>query len=279
MKKIGLVDYFISEWHANNYPGWIRELCKKENLDYEIAYAYAELDLSPVTGESTDEWCKRMGVQKCLTIDELCEMSDFIIILAPSHPETHLHLAKEVLKHGKRTYIDKTFAPEYETAKEIFRLSDEGGAPIFSTSALRYAEELRGMDSVSNIITTGGGSNLAEYAIHQIEMAVMLLKCAPVSLKLEKQGMQSVIRVKFEEDKFATMVYSPALPFSICTSDGNTDEYKEITSDFFAGLMVDVINFFETGKVSFDKAETLNAIKIRGGIISAMKKEGEWLAL
>jgi hypothetical protein len=222
MKKIGLVDYFISEWHANNYPGWIRELCQRENLDYEIAYAYAELDLSPVTGETTDEWCQRMGVQRCDTIDELCQKSDYIIILAPSHPDTHQRLAKEVLKHGKRTYIDKTFAPDYETAKEIFHLAEAGGAPIFSTSALRYAVELQGIEGTKSVITTGGGSNLAEYAIHQIEMAVMLLKSTPIALKLEKQGEQSVIRVKFEDDKWATMVYPPSMPFTVCTSDGKT---------------------------------------------------------
>ena len=27
MKKIGFVDYYLSEWHANNYPAWIEEAC------------------------------------------------------------------------------------------------------------------------------------------------------------------------------------------------------------------------------------------------------------
>lgn len=25
MKKIGFVDYFLDEWHANNYPVWIAD--------------------------------------------------------------------------------------------------------------------------------------------------------------------------------------------------------------------------------------------------------------
>ena len=25
MRKIGFVDHYIDEWHANNYPAWIRE--------------------------------------------------------------------------------------------------------------------------------------------------------------------------------------------------------------------------------------------------------------
>lgn len=35
MKKIGFIDYYLSEWHANNYPAWIKEI----NPEFEIAYA------------------------------------------------------------------------------------------------------------------------------------------------------------------------------------------------------------------------------------------------
>ena len=127
MKKIGFVDYYISEWHANNYPLWIAEECKKNGLSYEVAYAWAEEYVSPVDGRNTDEWCREFGVEKCNSIDELCEKSDFIIILAPSNPEKHLAYTKEVFKYGKPTYVDKTFAPDYKTAKEIFAISEKYG--------------------------------------------------------------------------------------------------------------------------------------------------------
>ena len=29
MKTIGFVDYYISEWHANNYPVWIKKICEE----------------------------------------------------------------------------------------------------------------------------------------------------------------------------------------------------------------------------------------------------------
>ena len=25
MGKIGFIDYYISEWHANNYPAWLKQ--------------------------------------------------------------------------------------------------------------------------------------------------------------------------------------------------------------------------------------------------------------
>jgi hypothetical protein len=55
MKKIGFVDFYISEWHANNYPAWIKEICDATNAEYTVAYAWAELDVSPKYNESTDE--------------------------------------------------------------------------------------------------------------------------------------------------------------------------------------------------------------------------------
>ena len=39
--KIGFIDYFLDEWHANNYPKFIADECGD---DFTVAYAYAEID-------------------------------------------------------------------------------------------------------------------------------------------------------------------------------------------------------------------------------------------
>ena len=159
MKKIGFIDYYISEWHANNYPAWIEEMNEKEGRDYKIAYAWAELEVSPVDGRSTAEWCKAYGVEQCRTLEELCEKSDVLLILAPSNPEKHLQYAKTALTYGKRTYIDKTFAPDATEAEAIFEIAEAYNTPFFSSSALRYAAELDGITG-NSMITTGGGSSM-----------------------------------------------------------------------------------------------------------------------
>ena len=33
MKKIGFVDYYLSEWHANNYPAWIERIAAEMGCD------------------------------------------------------------------------------------------------------------------------------------------------------------------------------------------------------------------------------------------------------
>jgi len=235
MKKIGFVDYFISEWHANNYPAWIDRIAAEMGVDYKVAYAWAELETSPVDGKTTAEWCEKFGAEPCATIDELCEKSDVIVILSPSNPETHLRYAEAVLKHGKRTYIDKTFAPNAKTAKEIFALGEKYGTPFFSTSALRYATELDVVDAPDSLLVTGGGSNLPEYFIHLGEMVVKKMgavKC----VKATANGSQWIIQAKTASGKDATMIWGASMPYGAYMTKDGKETWKSLKSPSLTDL-------------------------------------------
>jgi hypothetical protein len=271
MKKIGFIDYYLSEWHANNYPQWIREANEVLGTDYEVAYAWGELDLSPKYGETSAQWCEKMGVELCATIEEVCEKSDVLLILAPSDPDRHLPYATTALRYGKPTYIDKTFAPNLVDAQKIFALASTYNTPFFSTSALRYAEELADLGEISRLIVTGGGGNLPEYLVHQVEMAVLLLGAPAKNARVESHGNQTVAFVELEGGKEATFIYAPKLPFSVSTEapDG-TPAYRAIKSDFFRGLIADILRFYESGKPSFDTAQTLEVMRMRDMILKGI---------
>ena len=280
MKKIGFVDYYISEWHANNYPAWFRRSCEEFSYEFEVAYAYAELEISPVDGVTTEQWCEKFGAQKCDSIEELCEKSDFVVILAPGFPEKHLEYAEKVLKYGKRTYIDKTFAPDVETAVKIFELGKKYGAEFFSTSALRYAEELKSKKNVKNMITLGGGSNAPEYMIHQIEMLVSKLGVGAEKIKAETQGSQIIYTVKYGDDRGATMVFGNAMPFVIYEEDASgSQSWQPIKSDFFYALMCDILRFFTEGNPSVPAEQTIEIMKIREKALAAVEKSGQWVEI
>ena len=280
MKKIGFVDYYISEWHANNYPQWIKDACEKLGAEYSVTYAWAELDTSPKYGETTDEWCQRMGVEKCESIDELCEKSDVIVVLAPSDPEKHLAYAEAVLKHGKTTYIDKTFAPDLATAKAIFDMAEKYKTPLFSTSALRYATELETPFECEEILTTGGGSNLPEYIVHQAEMVVKKMGAGACRIKAETLGSQTHFHIAYGDAVRAGMIYAPSMPFTVyMVADGQKPVYRKAESAYFVGLMEDMVRFFESNTPSFPQSETLEVMKIREGAIKACDRLGEWIAL
>lgn len=279
MKKIGFVDYYINEWHANNYVGWIKEASEKLGEDFEVKYAFAELDKDPNEGMTTDEWCKKYGVQKCDSIDELCEKSDYIIVLAPSNPETHLRYAEAVLKYKKNTYIDKTFAPDYATANRIFDIAKAHGTKFFSSSALRYAPELENTKGAILMVTTGGGSNFDEYIIHQTEMIVKALGTDAKRVKSEsfKDGARTV-HVEFASGKQGKMMYAPDNSFTVDVKFADGKTYTEKVNDgvIFAELIGDMLRFFVDGEVSFDASETLAVSCVRE---AAIKSSGNWIAL
>ncbi len=278
MKKIGFIDYYMDEWHANNYPDWIKNICNVQNLDYEVAYAWAECDKFTQDSLSTQEWCDKFGVTKCETIDELCEKSDYIVILAPSNPETHLRYAEKVLKYGKRTYIDKTFAPDFETAKKIFELGKKYNAPFFSSSALRYADELEGK-KCETIITSNGGGNYEEYIIHQIEMVVKTMGVGVSKARVIQSGEQFFTTLEYADGRQANMIFAKFTISSAYMKTADFEGFVAFESDFFRNLLKDILNFFETGKLSFDGKETLEVIKVRDAVIKAKGQCGEWITL
>ena len=281
MKKIGFIDYYISEWHANNYPELIAGACEKLGVNYEVAYAWAELDVSPKDGITTEQWCEKYGVERCETIAELCDKSDAIVILAPSDPQTHLGYAEEALRYGKPVCIDKTFANDYESAKRIFDIAEKYGTPFFSASALRYGEELETDFTCREVITMGGGTDIPEYIVHQAEMVVKKLGLGAERVRTEQFGTQTHIHISYPDSRTATMIYAPAMPFTVYMSEADKAKpvYKIVQSKFFVGLVDDMIRFFEERSLSFDSRETLEIMKIREGAIGGMEKLGEWLSL
>ena len=279
MKTIGFVDYYISEWHANNYPVWIKEICEKSGKDFEVKYAWAEEHISPVDGRNTDEWCEAFGVERCQTLEELCEKSDYIIVLSPSNPEKHLEYVKTVFKYKKNTYVDKTFAPDAATARAIFDEAEKYGTKFFSSSALRYATELDELSGSESVITVGGGGSLEEYIIHQAEMLVKLVSARPTSVSATLKGKgQYIIDVEFEGGKSGTMIYSNGIPFAVCAEDENgNSRYTGIDSPFFNNLLADILRFFEEGTTSFDVNETLYVMQVREAAVNASREIGKMI--
>lgn len=280
MKKLGFIDFCIDEWHADNYPAFLEAVNRKFGNDYTVGYAWAEND-SPAGLMTTDEWCAKYGVEKCSSIKELCGKADHVLILSPSNPERHLALAEKVFECGVSPYIDKTFAPDLETAEKIFALAEKHGVTFFSSSALRYADELSAYNGDARAVSiTGGGSNIEEYIIHQIEMAVKCLGKGAGSLVFETIGNGDHITVSYPDGRSAEFLFSPALGFTakVTGADGKTAAHN-INLEYFVNLLGDICNFFDTGKTSFDPKDTLEVMRIRDAVIEGKGRPGERIYL
>jgi hypothetical protein len=279
MKKIGFIDYYLDEWHANNYPQMIKE--SPANKDgYAVAYAFGEIDAPK--GLSTKDWCKKYGVEQCAAIEEVCEKSDCLIILSPDNSERHLELAQKALPCGKVTYIDKTFAPTLREARAIFDIAAKHRAPVCSSSALRFASEIEGWKgNAAGIATLGSGPSFETYGVHQIEMIVKALGTGAEKLMaLQNTGNISLIIV-YKDGRRAlyTQPLNTNAPMAVSVEKkgkGGID-WKVIESNFFGRFIDSLLGYFATRKVLVKKEETLSVIALIEAGSKALKKPLEWV--
>ena len=279
MKKIGFIEYYLDEWHAHNYPGLID---KASGGEFKVCYAYAHSE-KPGGGMTNREWAEKYGVELLDTMEEVIEKSDFLVVLSPDNPEMHEILCDLPLKSGKLTYVDKTFAPDKETALRIFANADAHGTKCFSSSALRFSAELETIDkSKIHRIYSEGPGNLEIYSIHQIEPVISLMDCRVTRLMFLGDAVHPSMIIEFEDGRYA-QIYQRAIPglgFVINAVDAeNCGEQFVIRSDYF-GLFIDaMVKFFRTGEVPVSHEQTVDVIAVRAAAIEACKTPFEWVTL
>ncbi|MBO5914873.1 MAG: hypothetical protein J6Q72_05955 [Clostridia bacterium] len=275
MIKIGFIDHFLDEWHANNYPKFIAQQFGDE---FKVAYAYAEKDKEG--GLTTDEWCAQFGVERCNTIEEVVEKSDCIIVLSPDHPERHLDLCRIPLASGKRVYVDKTFALTKDIAKEIVAIGEENNTPFFSTSALRFSNELADVkrDGICFINSRGPG-RFDTYAIHQIEPIVVLMGSEVKRIMSVGSGYETMV-IEFSNGRRAVMSHYDwkGVDFEMIVNyeDGSIHKIPQM-SGYFDHFINKLCTFFKTGETFADHAETVSVMGIIEAGNKALANPGVWI--
>lgn len=276
MIKIGFIDYYLDEWHANNYPAMIAD-----RLDgkYRVAYAYGEIDSPRPGGLTNRQWGDKYGVELVTSIPELIEKSDCIVVLAPDNPETHEELTELALQSGKRVYIDKTMAPDKASALRIFANADAHGTPCYSTSALRFSAELEEIDTTAIERLYSEGPGMYEiYAIHQIEPIVRLMQTPAKRVMYLGNDRHPSMIIEFADGRFAEMHQCNGLNFRLVTADKDyqAKEYV-IRSDYFGRFIDNLLEFFETGVVNVPHEQTVEVMAIREAGRKAARRPFTWV--
>lgn len=273
--KVGFIDYYLDEWHANHYPQLLQQ---KSGGRLEVAYAYGKID-SPITGKTSKQWCKEFGVQHCETVEEVVEKSDVLIVLSPDNCEMHEELCQKPLMSGKRTYVDKTFAPDQKTAKAIFEVAEAHNTPCYSTSALRFASEYEALKGQKiQAAAFWGPYDLETYSIHQLEPMIMLMQGNVKRVLAQQSGGWTQICLEWSDGRAASLT---------CTGkDGafwaNIDLEQEnrtfqITSDNFGAFIENLVAFLEGEDIPVTHSETVKIMAVREACLKASRQPGFWI--
>lgn len=273
--KVGFIDYYLDEWHANHYPKMIGDA---SNGELEVAYAYGKIP-SPITGKTSEEWCREYGVALCETIEEVVEKSDVLIVLSPDNCEMHEELTRLPLMSGKKTYVDKTFSPDKRSAEAMFKLAEEHGTPCYSTSALRFAAEYREyLGRKIKAMNTWGSYGLETYSIHQLEPVMMLMGGEAKRVLALTQGEWANLFIEWEDGRSASLLCTggdcPSVA-ELCLEEGC--KFLKIESDSFGGFIRNMVEFFHTGEIPVSHKETISIMAVREAALKAAKRPGIWV--
>lgn len=273
--KIGFIDYYLDEWHANNYPAWIRE---HSGGEMEVTCAFGLID-SPIGGRTTEKWCADMGIRRAETIEEVIAECDGLIVLSPDNCEMHEQLCALPLASGKPTYVDKTFAPDLATAKRIFAMAEAGNTPCWSTSALRFAEEYADVNGV-NAIASWGPNGFETYSIHQLEPIMMLMKGEPSRVMALKGDGWYTMTIEFADGRAAALTgYEAGSPFMMNIATESGAKVVRVESDFFAAFIRGLVDFFRDSTKIVPHAETLQIMAVRTAGLKALDNPGTWISV
>jgi predicted dehydrogenase len=215
----------------------------------------------------TDE-IKKFGVEIVNSIPELLTKVDFIL-LETNDGRPHLEQALLVLKAGKPMFIDKPIAASLSDTIAIYDAAEKYKVPVFSSSSLRYMETVQevlqgkigkvlGADTFSPATIEKTHPDLFWYGIHGVEIlfTVMGTGCTKVS-RIHTTDTDMVIG-KWNDGRIGTFRGTRTGKHEY----GGTaygEKGNLILGPFkgYDNLLVQIINFFKTGKLPVTPKETL----------------------
>lgn len=267
-KRVGIIGLDTS--HSTAFVKALNALdASADFLGYKVVAAYPQgskdIESSTKRVPAYTEEVKKLNVEIVDSITDLLKKVD-VVLLETNDGRLHLEQAIQVLKAGKRVFIDKPIAASLSDTIAIFEASKKYNIPLFSASSLRH---IKGVEKIDKSIVVGADTfspavlekthpDLFWYGIHGVETlyTVMGTGCKQVS-RVHNEGTDIVIgtwtdgRVgTFRGTRTGKHDYGG----TVYTQNGN------IVLGPYGGyepLLKDIVNYFETGSVPVTPEETI----------------------
>jgi predicted dehydrogenase len=235
------------------------------------AYPYGSKDIESSASRipKITEDIKKYNVKITGSIDELLKETD-VILLETNDGRLHKEQALQVIKAGKKLFIDKPVAASLQDAADIFKAAKKNNVPVFSCSSLRFTPAVQeiasgktvgkvlGADTFTPCIIEKTHPDLFWYGIHGVEALYTIMG----------RNCKSVVRSYQEETDLVTGIWKDGRIGTFRgTRNGNHDyggmAYGENGNVHFTAyggyepLLIEIIKFFKTGIAPVDPQDTL----------------------
>ncbi|WP_436832753.1 Gfo/Idh/MocA family protein [Parapedobacter sp. DT-150] len=270
-KRIGIIGLDTS--HSLAFTKALNaEVPDEKLLGYKVVAAY------PYGSKTIESSAKRIpgyieevraqGVEIVDSIPALLDRVD-AVLLETNDGRLHLEQALPVFKAGKRLFIDKPMAASLADVKAIFEASEQYRVPVFSSSSLRYIEnidavkrgdigKITGADAFSPATIEPTHPDLFWYGIHGVEILYAIMGT----------GCERLTRIYHEHTDIVVGTWADGRIGTFRgTRTGNHGyggmvygEKGHLALGKYGGyipLLYKIITFFEDGIPPVDQAETL----------------------
>lgn len=285
--RLGIIGLDTS--HVIAFTKYINDPKNKTGCRVVAGFAGGSPDI-PSSANRVEKYTNQLrdqhGLEIVPTIEELCRKVDGIL-LESVDGRPHLDQVRPVIAARKPVFIDKPMAGSLADALEIFQLAKKNNVPCWSSSSLRYSQDivgLRNSEKVGNVLGCSVFSpcsleehhpDLYWYGIHGVEILFTIMGpgCETVS-RTHTENTDVVVGV-WKDGRLGTYrgirkggyIYGAVVLGSKGVAYGN--KYGG-----YAPLCDEIVKFFKTGKVPVTPEETIGILAFMSAADESKKAGG-----
>ena len=234
------------------------------------------------------------GVTVVDEAEQMIGQIDAVVVLSLSG-SVHLERVRPFLEAGLPAYVDKPFACKQADAEEMVRLARKHGTVLFSTSALRFSEDIRRFRERSadygklhGVVSYGpakrhpGNPGLFYYGIHPTEALFTLMGPGCRLVETLSNDAAEVATGHWQDGRFGTLrgnrQGSTAYGFvAFCEKA----VVNQVVSSRYAyrNLCREIVRTFETGRPAVENEVTLEVVRFVLASLESEQRGGEPVAL
>ena len=184
--------------------------------------------------------------------------------------------ARPFIERGIPTFIDKPFADNVASARELITLARDRKCLLMSSSALKYSKEFAPVAAgeVGDVVmaTTMGPADLGLarpflfYGMHAVTLGHCLINSRPVEVFDVGERGRTVVQVKYMNGAHLTVQCPHGVPVG-CQGlvQGTKGSFYAKVADgahFYSTMLKEWIAMLEGGKQTFDLLQALEVIQI-----------------
>ena len=257
------------------------------------AYPKGSLDIEKSTSRIpgyTDEM-KELGIKIVDSVEALLEEVD-VVFLETNDGRRHLEQAMPVFKAGKPVFIAKPIAASLSDAIALFDAAEQYNVPMFSASSLRFmesAQKVRNGETVGKVLGADAYSpahleethpDLFWYGVHGVETLFTVMKAGCQQVTRTQTEDAELVVGTWEDGRIGTFrgMRNGKLGYG-GTAFGEEGIAPIGPYDGYRPLVVQIVEFFKTGKSPIPKEETLEIFAFMQAADESKKRGGEAVTL